>query len=67
MTIRSRQRKTSYYKQCSKCGSNLDPGEVCNCETAPHAVRARETAAYDVYAEWGHPRNKMRQRFTQSA
>ena len=21
-----------YYKTCDKCGSNLDPGEKCDCE-----------------------------------
>ena len=22
----------SFYRQCSLCGSNLDPGERCDCE-----------------------------------
>lgn len=22
----------SYYKICSRCGANLDPGEVCDCK-----------------------------------
>ena len=22
----------AYYHTCSSCGSNLDPGEVCDCE-----------------------------------
>lgn len=22
----------SYYRTCPKCGSNLDPGEVCDCQ-----------------------------------
>lgn len=22
----------AYYKVCSKCGCNLDPGEKCDCE-----------------------------------
>ena len=22
----------AYYKTCDKCGSNLDPGEKCDCE-----------------------------------
>ena len=22
----------AYYRTCSHCGSNLDPGEICDCE-----------------------------------
>ncbi len=25
----------SYYKKCSLCGANLDPGERCDCQTNP--------------------------------
>lgn len=34
----------AYYRTCPKCGCNLDPGEVCDCEHEKE-VRAREIAS----------------------
>lgn len=41
----------SYYRACPKCGANLDPGEVCDCqnkETAPEAATSEA-------AKWKQP------------
>lgn len=36
----------SYYRTCPHCGSNLDPGEVCDCrdkeKTAPSAANTED-------------------------
>lgn len=29
----------TYYRTCEYCGSNLDPGERCDCQTAQKALR----------------------------
>lgn len=34
--------KTTYYKTCSECGSNLDPGERCVCRKERVAIVARD-------------------------
>ena len=28
-----------YYTTCERCGSNLDPGEKCDCEKQENTVR----------------------------
>ena len=40
----------SYYKICSRCGANLDPGEVCDCkeEAAPGATTTRAGNAEQI-------------------
>ena len=40
----------SYYKICSRCGANLDPGEVCDCkeEAAPGATNTRGGKAEQI-------------------
>ena len=40
----------SYYKICSRCGANLDPGEVCDCkeEAAPGATNTRDGKAEQI-------------------
>lgn len=25
-------RRSGWYRQCPECGSNLDPGEICDCQ-----------------------------------
>lgn len=32
-------RSKTYYRTCSECGCNLDPGEICDCkkESSPPA------------------------------
>ena len=30
----------TYYHTCEYCGSNLDPGERCDCQTAQKALRS---------------------------
>ncbi len=38
-----------YFRTCEYCGSNLDPGEICNCEGS-HKARGwekdKETGGY---------------------
>lgn len=36
-----------YYKTCSHCGANLDPGEKCDCRTYT-------TITYKAGADAGH-------------
>lgn len=40
----------SYYKICSRCGANLDPGEVCDCkeEAAPGATNTGDGKAEQI-------------------
>lgn len=29
----------SYYRTCSNCGANLDPGEICDCQDKKEAAQ----------------------------
>ena len=32
--------RSIYYRVCEYCGSNLDPGERCDCQSAQKPVRS---------------------------
>lgn len=32
----------SYYYKCPNCGANLDPGEICECNTENHNDKTME-------------------------
>lgn len=32
-------KRSTYFKTCEFCGSNLDPGERCDCQSAQKALR----------------------------
>ncbi len=32
--------RRTYYQTCEYCGSNLDPGEKCDCQTVQTALRS---------------------------
>lgn len=34
----------AYYNVCPYCGSNLDPGETCDCQTQETTVRDKKRA-----------------------
>lgn len=33
-----------YYNTCNKCGSNLDPGERCDCEAVKREAQTKREA-----------------------
>lgn len=33
----------AYYKTCGVCGSNLDPGEICDCKAAKEREKQART------------------------
>ena len=37
----------AYYSVCSKCGANLDPGEMCDCETERTTLLERKNGAFE--------------------
>lgn len=32
----------AYYRICPKCGSNLDPGEICDCDQKEERMEVKE-------------------------
>lgn len=36
--------RNTYYKTCSDCGANLDPGETCDCSRYEHDVQTKREA-----------------------
>lgn len=41
MTMNPMQNKNGYYHTCPLCGSNLDPGERCNCRDQEERTRRK--------------------------
>ncbi len=41
----------SYYRTCPFCGSNLDPGEICNCRQGKEKAAASAANTDDGKAE----------------
>lgn len=39
----------SYYKVCPNCGSNLDPGEKCNCESEKTIEQEKKRKFFNQY------------------
>ena len=37
-----------YYHTCPKCGSNLDPGETCDCENSLGGANVEENIVADL-------------------
>lgn len=42
-----------YFRVCPFCGSNLDPGEICDCKTEKDAETAQRTAVRPAIAQVG--------------
>lgn len=42
--------KTAYYRTCDRCGSNLDPGERCDCDRKEEEYPAR--VIYQTPRDW---------------
>ena len=45
----------AFYKTCPLCGSNLDPGEKCDCEQEEKGTRERFTQVMRVDSKTGQP------------
>ena len=42
-----------FYKTCPRCGANLDPGELCDCEQEEKRIRERFAQAMRVDSKTG--------------
>ena len=51
--------RSTYYRICERCGSNLDPGERCECDTVSRTERAPEKTVFDLYEEWSQRNSKV--------
>ena len=42
----------AYYNVCPNCGSNLDPGEKCDCQKEKSQPEEKEEAAAAIAIGW---------------
>lgn len=43
----------AFYRTCSRCGANLDPGEPCDCEQEENQMRERLAQKMKVDSKTG--------------